>query len=163
MVLLTYCVQIQVYGHHRCIEGFDARKYCDRRRYEYVLPAWVFDPEVGLSQAEKERRRERLQKQALRRQQQEEQEQQQQQQQQDQEQQQGQQQGQQPEEAQQQGQQQQQQQQQEQEDGQQQEQQPAEPAVEFPLPASVADSAKDATAELLHLPQDRLRMLRCAP
>ena len=28
----------------RVTNGFDARKLCDRRRYEYVAPAFVFDP-----------------------------------------------------------------------------------------------------------------------
>lgn len=37
---------VRVYGWRRVTEGFDARKWCDRRRYEYVLPAWVFDREL---------------------------------------------------------------------------------------------------------------------
>lgn len=36
--------QIRVLGVQRVTKGFDARKMCDRRRYEYILPAWVFDP-----------------------------------------------------------------------------------------------------------------------
>eukprot|EP00879_Flechtneria_rotunda_P024275 GHRR01025727.1.p1 GENE.GHRR01025727.1~~GHRR01025727.1.p1 ORF type:complete len:494 (+),score=222.50 GHRR01025727.1:219-1700(+) len=38
--------QIHVLGFQRTTEGFDARKFCDKRKYEYILPAWVFDPEV---------------------------------------------------------------------------------------------------------------------
>jgi tRNA pseudouridine(38-40) synthase len=38
--------QLVVFGVHRVVKGFDARKACDKRRYEYVLPAWMFDPEV---------------------------------------------------------------------------------------------------------------------
>lgn len=36
--------QIRVYGYKRAVKGFDARKACDKRRYEYILPAWMFDP-----------------------------------------------------------------------------------------------------------------------
>ena len=36
--------QIRVYGYRRAVKGFDARKACDKRRYEYILPAWMFDP-----------------------------------------------------------------------------------------------------------------------
>lgn len=35
---------IQVLGAVRVVNGFDARKNCDRRRYEYLLPARAFDP-----------------------------------------------------------------------------------------------------------------------
>jgi tRNA U38,U39,U40 pseudouridine synthase TruA len=35
-----------VFGVQRATEGFDARKFCDKRKYEYILPAWVFDPTV---------------------------------------------------------------------------------------------------------------------
>lgn len=38
--------QIRVFGVQRATEGFDARKFCDKRRYEYILPAWVFDPQA---------------------------------------------------------------------------------------------------------------------
>ena len=37
--------QIRVFGSRRVVKGFDARKACDKRRYEYILPAWVFAPE----------------------------------------------------------------------------------------------------------------------
>lgn len=36
--------QIRVFGFGRATHGFDARKHCDKRRYEYILPAWAFDP-----------------------------------------------------------------------------------------------------------------------
>lgn len=36
--------QIRVYGYHRTVKGFDARKACDKRRYEYILPTWMFAP-----------------------------------------------------------------------------------------------------------------------
>ncbi len=36
--------QIRVLGYTKTTAGFDARKHCDKRRYEYVLPAWAFDP-----------------------------------------------------------------------------------------------------------------------
>eukprot|EP00889_Picochlorum_renovo_P004385 jgi/Picre1/31415/NNA_006767.t1 len=32
--------------YQRVVRGFDARKTCDQRRYEYIFPAWVFDPSV---------------------------------------------------------------------------------------------------------------------
>lgn len=35
--------QIRVLGYTKVTAGFDARKHCDKRRYEYVLPAWAFD------------------------------------------------------------------------------------------------------------------------
>ena len=34
----------QVLGMRRVTNGFDARKLCDRRRYEYIAPAFVFNP-----------------------------------------------------------------------------------------------------------------------
>lgn len=37
---------IRILGINRVVKGFDARQACDRRRYEYIFPAWVFDPEV---------------------------------------------------------------------------------------------------------------------
>ncbi|CAL8468878.1 g8419 [Coccomyxa elongata] len=36
--------QIRVLGFMRVTNSFDARKHCDRRRYEYILPAFMFDP-----------------------------------------------------------------------------------------------------------------------
>ena len=30
------------------------RKNCDRRRYEYIMPAWVFNREVGRSRIDEE-------------------------------------------------------------------------------------------------------------
>jgi tRNA U38,U39,U40 pseudouridine synthase TruA len=36
-----------VFGYCRTTGGFDARRACDRRRYEYVLPAWAFDPDLA--------------------------------------------------------------------------------------------------------------------
>lgn len=38
--------QIRILGYQRVVRGFDARKACDKRRYEYIFPAWVFDPAV---------------------------------------------------------------------------------------------------------------------
>ena len=35
---------IRILGYQRTVKGFDARKSCDRRRYEYILPEWMFDP-----------------------------------------------------------------------------------------------------------------------
>lgn len=37
---------IRVLGFCRVIKGFDARRLCDKRCYEYFLPAWAFDPAV---------------------------------------------------------------------------------------------------------------------
>jgi tRNA pseudouridine38-40 synthase len=39
-------------GYHRVTAGFCARKMCDRRRYEYVLPAWALDPALGRRRAD---------------------------------------------------------------------------------------------------------------
>jgi tRNA pseudouridine38-40 synthase len=39
---------LRVLGFHRVTAGFDARKLCDKRRYEYILPAFAFDPEFGV-------------------------------------------------------------------------------------------------------------------
>ena len=36
--------QIRVLGYTKTTAGFDARKHCDKRRYEYILPMWAFDP-----------------------------------------------------------------------------------------------------------------------
>lgn len=38
--------QIRILGVHRVVKGFDCRKSCDKRRYEYIFPAWMFDPAV---------------------------------------------------------------------------------------------------------------------
>ena len=38
-------VQIRIHGIERTTKSFDARLLCDRRRYEYILPVWAFDPE----------------------------------------------------------------------------------------------------------------------
>lgn len=37
---------IRILGYQRTVKGFDARKGCDRRRYEYILPEWIFDPSL---------------------------------------------------------------------------------------------------------------------
>jgi tRNA pseudouridine38-40 synthase len=37
---------IRAYGFRRTVKGFDARKACDKRRYEYILPVWMFDPKM---------------------------------------------------------------------------------------------------------------------
>ena len=34
---------VRVLGFCRVIKGFDARRLCDKRCYEYFLPAWAFD------------------------------------------------------------------------------------------------------------------------
>lgn len=36
--------QIRVLGYKRVTNGFDSRKHCDKRRYEYILPAWALAP-----------------------------------------------------------------------------------------------------------------------
>lgn len=38
--------QIRVLGYQRAVKGYDSRKVCDKRRYEYIFPAWMFDPAV---------------------------------------------------------------------------------------------------------------------
>lgn len=38
--------QIRILGYQRTVRGYDSRKACDKRRYEYIFPAWVFDPSV---------------------------------------------------------------------------------------------------------------------
>lgn len=38
---------IRVLGIVRVTKGFDARRVCDKRKYEYWLPLWVLDPQVG--------------------------------------------------------------------------------------------------------------------
>lgn len=45
---------IRVFGIHRVVKGFDSRKACDRRRYEYILPAWMFDPAIQAVKVEAE-------------------------------------------------------------------------------------------------------------
>ena len=40
--------QIRVWGMTGTMPSFDARKMCDRRRYEYLLPMWALDPEVRM-------------------------------------------------------------------------------------------------------------------
>ncbi len=37
-------VQIRVLGFTRVTKSFEARRLCDRRRYEYILPTFAFDP-----------------------------------------------------------------------------------------------------------------------
>lgn len=39
---------IRVYGYKRTTQGFDARKWCEMRRYEYALPLFALDPDVRL-------------------------------------------------------------------------------------------------------------------
>eukprot|EP00891_Asterochloris_glomerata_P000708 jgi/Astpho2/708/Aster-08421 len=46
--------QIKLFGFVRVTNSFDARKNCDRRRYEYIMPAWVFNREVGRSRMDEE-------------------------------------------------------------------------------------------------------------
>eukprot|EP01018_Ginkgo_biloba_P018385 Gb_06538 [translate_table: standard] len=36
--------QIRVFGYKRVTPSFSAKKFCDRRRYEYVLPVFALDP-----------------------------------------------------------------------------------------------------------------------
>lgn len=43
---------IRVLGASKVRNGFDARKSCDRRRYEYVLPEFAFDPAVCCARAD---------------------------------------------------------------------------------------------------------------
>jgi tRNA U38,U39,U40 pseudouridine synthase TruA len=62
--------QVRVLGVTRVTEGFNARTYCSKRRYEYVLPAWVFDPRVGKGRSAADRLEGRAQSQAARGQQQ---------------------------------------------------------------------------------------------
>jgi hypothetical protein len=42
-----------VFGYNRCTNGFDSRKNCDKRRYEYCLPEWAFDPRQGRGRAQR--------------------------------------------------------------------------------------------------------------
>ena len=39
--------RFEVFGIDRVTNGFNAKTMCDRRRYEYVIPTWAFDPSVG--------------------------------------------------------------------------------------------------------------------
>ena len=43
-------VQVRVLGWERVTKGFDARTQCDRRRYEYLLPASAFRPDPPSAQ-----------------------------------------------------------------------------------------------------------------
>lgn len=38
---------IRILGIVKVIRNFDARRQCDKRKYEYLLPLWVLDPNVG--------------------------------------------------------------------------------------------------------------------
>eukprot|EP00976_Prorocentrum_cordatum_P017045 343425-Prorocentrum_minimum.AAC.1 len=40
--------QIRILGYQRTTSGFSAYMFCDRRRYEYVLPTFAFDKRIGL-------------------------------------------------------------------------------------------------------------------
>ena len=52
---------IRVLGASRVRNGFDARKSCDRRRYEYVLPEFAFDPRACCARAdEREKKNKRM-------------------------------------------------------------------------------------------------------
>lgn len=39
--------RFEVFGIDRVTNGFNAKTMCDRRKYEYVLPTWAFDPNLG--------------------------------------------------------------------------------------------------------------------
>lgn len=39
--------QVRVFGFNRATNGFDSRKHCDKRRYEYILPEWAFDSRIN--------------------------------------------------------------------------------------------------------------------
>ncbi|GBF91497.1 tRNA pseudouridine synthase, mitochondrial-like [Raphidocelis subcapitata] len=58
--------QIRVLGISRATEGFSARLFCDKRRYEYVLPVWMFDKNMGKGRtaADVESARQQLQREA---------------------------------------------------------------------------------------------------
>lgn len=43
---------IRVLGCARVVASFDARKACDRRRYEYLLPAWALDPTAAVARTD---------------------------------------------------------------------------------------------------------------
>ena len=43
---------IRILGCARVTGSFDARKACDRRRYEYLLPAWALDPSAGVARSD---------------------------------------------------------------------------------------------------------------
>ena len=47
---------IRVFGSARVTASFDARKSCDRRRYEYILPAHAFDAGACVAKADKAER-----------------------------------------------------------------------------------------------------------
>lgn len=48
---LSAALQIRVFGYSRATNGFDSRKHCDKRRYEYILPEWAFDSRRGQGRA----------------------------------------------------------------------------------------------------------------
>ena len=50
---------IRVLGASQVRSGFDARKSCDRRRYEYVLPEFAFDPAACCARADEKARKSR--------------------------------------------------------------------------------------------------------
>ena len=39
--------RFEVFGIDRVTSGFNAKTMCDRRKYEYVLPTWAFNPNLG--------------------------------------------------------------------------------------------------------------------
>lgn len=39
--------QIRILGYRRVTVSFDARRYCDKRRYEYILPEFAFAPDLS--------------------------------------------------------------------------------------------------------------------
>ena len=47
--------KFEVFGIDRVTGGFNAKTMCDRRRYEYVIPTWAFDPNLFVEGAEKEK------------------------------------------------------------------------------------------------------------
>lgn len=48
---------IRVLGASKVRNGFDARKSCDRRRYEYVLPEFAFDPTACCARADERQKK----------------------------------------------------------------------------------------------------------
>lgn len=47
--------QIRVYGYQKVADGFDARRDCDGRSYEYIFPAWLLDPAMGKTRRQQRR------------------------------------------------------------------------------------------------------------
>ncbi|OUS45186.1 tRNA pseudouridylate synthase [Ostreococcus tauri] len=47
--------RFEVFGIDRVTGGFNAKTMCDRRKYEYVIPTWAFDPNLFVEGAEKEK------------------------------------------------------------------------------------------------------------